>query len=214
MEVSIDQGKRIDDSSPGKPKPGEIASRDALANESVYRVVGKAMNKAEAWASDDASNPGRFSDTRRVRFRLFHWPNENGDGLLVVLQYDFRDASPAMSCPSIGLLVHLVRNAANWELRDEYLLETTHHHSLQGIEMLDLTGDGMDELVIESDFGGAGLWVSSIQVFELSQGHFQELLNTDSKLWDGDRRSHANAGCWPDLAKPGPAILLFEDNSV
>jgi hypothetical protein len=158
MEVSIDQGARIDNSSPEKPKPGEFASRDALAHESVYRVVGKAMNKVETWASDDVINPGRLSNTRLVRFRLFRWPNENADGLLAVLQYDFAGANPAMSCPSIGLLVHLVRNAARWEPRDEYLLETVHHHSIRGIEMLDLTGDGADELVVESDFGGAGVW--------------------------------------------------------
>jgi hypothetical protein len=186
MEVSIGQGKRIDEAPPEKPKPGEIASHDALADEPVYRVIGKTTNKAETWASEDII-AGRFSNTRQVRFRLFRWPNANADEFLAVLQYDFAGANPAMSCPSIGLLVHLVRNAANWELRDEYLLETVHHHSIQGIEMLDLTGDGVDELVIESDFGGAGVWGSSMQVFDLSHGQFQELLNTNSELEDSDQ---------------------------
>lgn len=36
MEVSLDRGKRIDNSSPAKPKPEELASRDALTDESVY----------------------------------------------------------------------------------------------------------------------------------------------------------------------------------
>ena len=187
MEVSIDQGRRIVESSPQKPAPGDLSSRDALAHESVYRVVGKPMNKAEACASDDFINPGRLSNTRRVRFRLFHWPKENADGLLAVLQYDFAGANPAMSCPSIGLLVHLVSNAGGWEPRDKHLLETVHHHSIQGIEMLDLTGNGADELVIESDFGGAGVGGSSFQVFDLSHGHFQELLNTTSELEDSDQ---------------------------
>jgi hypothetical protein len=89
-----------------------------------------------------------------------------------------------MSCPSIGLLVHLVRKAATWELRDEYLLETVHHHSIQGIEMLDLTGDDIDEPVIESQSGGAGEADSSLQVFDLSHGRFEELLNTNSRLKD------------------------------
>lgn len=186
MEVSIDQGERIDDSSPEKPKPGEIVSQDALAGEPVYLVIGKATNKAEKWASEDIIT-GRFSNTRQVRFRLFRWPNASADEFLAVLQYGFAGANPAMSCPSIGLLVHLVRNVANWELRDEYLLETVHHHSIRGVEMLDLTGDGVDELVIESDFGGAGVWGSSMQVFDLSHGHFQELLNTDSELEDSDQ---------------------------
>jgi hypothetical protein len=133
MQISVDTGGKIDRASPERPKSGEIASQ--LADEPAYRVVGKAMNKVERWASDDVINPGRFSDTRQVRFRLFRWPNENADGLLAILQYDFPDANPAMSCPSIGLLVHLVRNAADWEPRDKYLLETVHHYSILGIEM-------------------------------------------------------------------------------
>ena len=145
------------------------------------------MNKVETWASDDVINPGRFSSARQVRFKLFRWPTENTDGLLAVLQYDFAGANPAMSCPSIGLLVHLVRNAAGWVPRDEYLLETVHHHSIHRIEMLDLTGDGVDELVVESDFGGAGVWGNIVQVFDLSHGHFQELLNIDSVLEDSDQ---------------------------
>jgi hypothetical protein len=58
---------------------------------------------------------------------------------------------------------------------------------MQGIEMLDLTGDGTDELVIESDYGGSGVWASSMQVFDLNHGHFQELLHTDSEFEDSDQ---------------------------
>jgi hypothetical protein len=187
MEVSVDQGKRIDGSWPEKPKPREIVFPDALADEAVYRVVGKATNNAETWASDDVITPGKFSHTRQVRFRLFRWPGEMADGLLAVLQYDFAGANPAMSCPSIGLLVHLVGNGAGWRLRDEYLLETVHHHSLQRIELLDLTGDGIEELVIESDWGGAGVIGSSLQVFDLSHGRFDEILDTESRLEDSDQ---------------------------
>src|ERR1035438_6149894 len=43
----------------------------------------------------------------------------------------------------------------NWTPRHEYLLDTTHHFSLRRIEVLDLTGDGVDQHVIESEFGGA-----------------------------------------------------------
>jgi hypothetical protein len=186
MEVSIDQGKRIGDSWPEKPKPDELFFPDALADETVYRVIGKAMNEAETEASEDIIT-GKFLNTRQVRFRLFRWPSEKADGLLAVLQYDFAGASPAMSCPSIGLLVHLVGNGADWKLRDEYLLETVHHHALQRIELLDLTADGLEELVIESDSGGAGELGSGLQVFDLSHGRFDEILNTDSRLEDSDQ---------------------------
>jgi hypothetical protein len=181
--MSSDHSKRINDSWPEKPRPGELLFPDALVGERVYRVIGEAMNTAESWASSDVIT-GRFSKTRQVRFRLFRWPNENDTGLLAVLQYNFPGASPAMACPSIGLLVHIVRRAANWTVKEEYLLETVHHHSLQGIRLLDLTGEGAGELVIESNWGGAGNVESSLQVFDLSQGRLDEVLNTESRMQD------------------------------
>ena len=181
MQVSVDRGKKIDNSWPKKPKPGEQFFPDALASETVYRVVGKATNEAETCASADIIS-GSFSNARQVRFRLFRWPNEDGAGLLAVLQYDLLGANPAMSCPSLGVLVHLVRNAASWKPRNEYLLQTVHHFSLQRIELLDLTGNGPAELVIESDLGGAGTGASSLQVFDLSRGRFEERLHTYSRF--------------------------------
>jgi hypothetical protein len=181
MQVSIEPGKRIDDSGPKKPKPGEMFVPDAFANENVYRVVGAAKNEAEKWASEDIATQ-KLSNTRQVRFRLFHWPKEGDAGLLAVLQYDFLGASPAMSCPSIGLLVHLARNAANWDVREQYLLDTTHHFSLQRAELLDLTGEGADELVVESDSGGAGTFLTTLHVFALGGGRFEEELDTLSRL--------------------------------
>jgi hypothetical protein len=181
MSVSPDRGKRIDDSGPDKPNAGKLTFPDALAAESVYAVTGAAMNEAESWASENITS-GKFSNTRQLRFKLLRWPKENHKGLLAVLQYDFPGASPAMSCPSIGLLVHLVRNAAIWSVNERYLLETVHHHSLQGIRLLDLTGEGADELVIESDSGGDGTAESDLQVFDLSNGRLHEVLNTPSRM--------------------------------
>jgi hypothetical protein len=180
MQVLVDRGRKIDNSGPGWP--------DALAREVVYRVVGKAMNDAERGASEDLRSR-TFSSTRQVRFKLFRWPNENEAGLLAVLQYDFSGANPALGCLSIGRLVHLVRNAAYWRRGDEYLLNTSHHSSLERIELPDLTGHGASELVIESDFGGAGTAGSTLQVFDLSHGRFEEVLNTDSRLQYFDQDS-------------------------
>jgi hypothetical protein len=67
-------------------------------------------------------------------------------------------------------------------VRSQYLLESAHHSSLQKCELLDLIGDGVDELVVESDWGGAGTAGSSLQVFDLSHGSFEEVLNTQSRL--------------------------------
>jgi hypothetical protein len=182
MQVSLDRSKRIDDSWPEKPKAGELFFPDALAGESVYTVAGGAINEAELESSENIIT-GKFSDARQVRFRLFRWPKENDTGMLAILQYDFPSASPTMSCPSIGLLVHLVRYAAKWAVKDQYLLETVHHTSLQGIRLLDLTGNGTDDdLVIESNSGGAGTADTSLQVFDLSHGNLDEILDTESRM--------------------------------
>lgn len=87
-----------------------------------------------------------------------------------------------MSRLSIGLLVHLARSSANWEVRDEFLLETLNRSSLQRVDLLDLNGDGRDELVMEADFGGAETHGSSLQVFGLTGGNFKEVLNVYSRL--------------------------------
>jgi hypothetical protein len=180
MQISVDPNQKIDYSWPKKPAAGKLFFPDALVEESVYSVTGRATNKAESWASDNLITR-RHSTARQVRFKLFRWPNESDLGLLAILQYHFPRASPAMSCPSIGLLVHLVKNAS-WTVKDQYLLETVHHHFLQGIRLLDLTGQGADELVNESNAGGAGTAESNLQVFDLSSGRFDELLNTASRL--------------------------------
>ena len=181
MPVSVDRSKRIDDSWPEKPNAGELYFPDALAAGNVYAVTGDAMNEAESEASKDVIT-GKSSNTRQLRFQLFRWPKENDTGLLAVLQYDFPGARPAMSCPSVGLLVHLRRNNAEWAVKEQYLLETVHHHSLQGIRLLDLTGEGAHELVIESNSGGAGTAASDLLVFDLSKGHLDEVLNTETRM--------------------------------
>ena len=84
-----------------------------------------------------------------------------------------------MACPSIGLLVQLANVNGTWKVGEQYLLETLHHWSLQTIRMLDLTGDGVDEPVVESDFGGAGTWGTNLIVFDLTQSKFEEIFSTD-----------------------------------
>lgn len=74
-----------------------------------------------------------------------------------------------MSWLSIGRLSHLARNARKWEVRNEYLLEPLHHTSVQRIELLDLTGDGMDDLVVESNWGGAATVGDSAEVKSLNK---------------------------------------------
>jgi len=189
-EISINSRKKIDHSWPRKPKSDELFFADAFASESVYEVIGAPMNEVEGCASENLATE-KSSKTRQVRIEIFRWPSDNGDsGLLAVLQYDFAGASPAMACPSIALLVRLVKNARGWELRDQFLLETTHHESVQSIQLEDVTGDGLADLAVESNWGGAGTVGSSVQIFNLSQGHFTELLSANSRLMEGHEEEY------------------------
>lgn len=161
MRISLNTGKRIDDSWPEIAQPRALNAPDALAGENVYRVTGSPTNEAEKQASSQLVT-GKPSSTRLVRFRLFPWTGPTT--FMAVLQYNFEDAIPPMACPSIGLLVQLTNASGNWEVRDRYLLETTHHFSLQTVRLTSLGADG-DELVIESDFGGADTWGTNLMVF-------------------------------------------------
>jgi hypothetical protein len=89
--------------------------------------------------------------------------------------------NPANSCPSIGLLVQLKRTGENWAVRDQYLIEMAHHESLQRAELVDVAGDGVADLVVESSYGSAGMVGSGLQVFDLRRGRFEEMLDVDSR---------------------------------
>jgi hypothetical protein len=132
--------------------------------------------------SSGHSTSGRVSNTRQVQLKLFQWPSETSSGFLVVLQYDFSGVNPSPCCWSIGRLAHLAKSGGKLELRDEILLQTAHHLGIERAELLDLTGYGVATLLIQSDFGGAGTSGSSLQVFDLSHGSFEELLNVNSRL--------------------------------
>ena len=175
MQITSGEPRR---STPPKPKPGEMFFPDAMVTEPVYRVTGTATDRVERCASENLAT-GSYSQVRSVQLKLFHWPNDKPGGMLAVLQYGFSGAGPALSCASIGLLAHI---APERRVGAMYLLETMHHWSLQKVELIDLTGSGLEKLVIESDFGGAGSVGGTLQVFDLSYGRFEELLNTASRI--------------------------------
>jgi hypothetical protein len=183
MQISVVAGAKIDDSAPIGRKPNDafLFFPDAMKEEKVYTVVGHAMNAAERAASSNVID-NSFSATRQVRIKLFHWPGDPESGMLAILQYKFPDANPPMSSPSLGVLAHVVGEARKARVQDEYLLETTHHGAIEGIRMADFNGDGANELVIESDWGGAGTIGSSLRVFDLSHGEFKEILDTTSRV--------------------------------
>jgi hypothetical protein len=137
-----------------KPRPGElIFFPDALAGEPVYRVIGPASGHTEMCASEDMVSE-TFKNIRELSLVVFRWPRRLD--LLAVLQYRFVGSNPAGSCWSIGRLVHLVGNEAGWRIVEDIELDTQHHGGLERIELTDLAGDGIDELLVESDWAVRG----------------------------------------------------------
>ncbi len=145
--------KRIDKSwRPDLPKP-VLSFADGLRDEAVYRVSGPAANEVERCASENMETE-KFSETRLVRFRMFRWPVERVHA--AVVQYDFEGANPAGSCWSIALVVSLALQGESMRVADRRLLDPMHHSSIQSVRVVEVSGDGMDDLLVESDSGGAG----------------------------------------------------------
>ena len=178
-QISPVAGKIIDSTwRPQNLKKNALTYPDALAREKVYRVVGKPMNETEQCAA------GRSSRNREVRFRLYMWPGAAVPDVewLAVMQYRFPEAPADSLCTSIPLLLHLTRAGSNWTVDKRLPLETHSHIALEGIQLLDLTGDGREELVVESDSGEVDAAASDLHVFDLSHSRFDELLNMASRM--------------------------------
>jgi hypothetical protein len=177
MAVEATQGRTIDTSR--RPADGRqgLGFDDALKNSQVYRITGAAQGDAERCAAEDINNQ-TSSEVREVRFQAYEWPGGKGtlSQVLAVAQYRFVDANPAFACPSIGRLLRLIAKDGQWTVSENLVLETTHHSGLQAIRLIDLFGDGREELLIESDFGGSGLIASDLTVFGLADGKFDEWL--------------------------------------
>ena len=212
MRISLVPGKRIGDPSPKKPGPYELDGPDAFAKESVYRVVGKATNEAEGCASEDRRTAGKFVDVRLLRFQMFRWPNSSG--LFAVLQYNFEGANPAGPCWSVGFLARLEDIGGQWKVQERYSLNAHHHEMLMSVRSLDLTGDGVDELVVEPDFGGAGTSGSSLQIFDLGHSRFEEILSTVSRISQETDEMYTQVLDVPKTIKHGGALFCFTKTTM
>ncbi len=167
--ISLVVGRSIDDSWNPTVHSKEFLFPDALATEKVYRVVGPASGPAEECAASVVTNNSSFSKIREVRFEIFRWPDTaDSSSLLAVLQYNFRGANPPMSCPSIARLARVTHTGGKWRESAGFDLDTTHHTLIQRIEVTSLHGHHSQELLIESDWGGAGVAGTNLIVFSLS----------------------------------------------
>jgi hypothetical protein len=203
MQISLMDGKRIDDSWPEQPRAAEFDSPDAFAKENVYRVGGAAANEAEKQAAAQLIT-GKPSATRLIRFQIFPWPNSKE--MLAVLQYKFEDAVPSMAFSSLALLVHLANVNGTWQVRDRYLLDTMHHFSLKTVRMLNLSGE--DQLAIESDFGGAGTWGTNFLIFSLG-ARLEKTFETTSQIFYETKDRFTQEFDLAETARRGGAEFCF-----
>jgi len=150
---------------------------DALAREKIYRVTSAPANEIERCAA-----AAKQLGEREVRFRLYGWPGRNVSELLGVFQYAFAGHEPDWSCASVGLIVRLVRDGEKLQVTERFLLDAQKHESLHNVQLLDLTGDGSAELIVESEVGDPQRIGSAILIFDLSQGRLEEILEQVSRM--------------------------------
>jgi hypothetical protein len=156
-------------------RPDSLRYPDAFANETIYQVNGPAINEIERCAS------GGLSKSREVQLQVLPWPRTRAD-LVAVVQYRFIGASPAGACWSIGLVLHISRRGQAFEVLERQLMEPMHHSMFAGVRLLDLNGDGVEELVVEPDAGGTGTFMTSMLLFDLSGRRLRPILETQSRL--------------------------------
>jgi hypothetical protein len=177
VTVAVD---RAIDSSHRSADPRRLVTfPDALAKEKVYRVTGAPANEVERCAA-----AGKSTGQREARLRVYAWPPNGKDGvLLAVVQYAFQGPDPDSSCASIALIVRLLLAGQRLEVAERFLLDTGKHEGLQNVQLVDLSGDGIDELVVESDFGEKDASGSTIQIFDLSHGKLEQVLEHASRMY-------------------------------
>jgi len=182
--ISLVVGRSIDNSWSPARHSSEFLFPDALATEKVYRVVGPASAPAERCAASDVLSDSSFSKIREVRFEIFRWPRAaDPTSLLAVFQYKFRGANPPMSCSSIARLARVTNTGGKWRESAGFDLDTTHHSSIQRIELTSLDGNHSQDLLIESDWGGAGVVGTNLLVFSLTRDRFNQWLNVPSRVY-------------------------------
>lgn len=185
-----------------------IASPDALAAEAIYQVNGPPANAIERCASENLGS-AHFSQSREVRLLLLPWPRTRAD-YAGVLQYSFIGSNPAGSCWSIGAVIHLARRGPQWEVVERRLVEPHRHNKFEGVQMVDVTGDGVEDLVVEPSFGGPGASGSSLLIFDLSGRRLRPILQTQSRLEFGKDDAYSQKLDPPGSVESGGKSVCFE----
>lgn len=174
---------------------GSIEYPDALRREPVFFVTG---TKATTRTGTE-----RYTGPRLVRLKLFALPAAHSPvRLLGILQYRFLD--PAISAgSSVSTAVLLEEGTPTWRVASQFTLDTMHHSTVTGIQLVDLDGDGREELLLDSQSGGAETIASVLIVFQLAQGLLQPILLNTTRLQQG---SESNRQEYTQVLDIGAAI--------
>lgn len=139
---------------------------DAFKHEAVYRVTGPPQSEIDRCVASDLLSE-KYSHVREIRAQVFTWPAKPGH-YLVAAQYEYVGANPPRSCDSIARLYHVgLRGVVHEETFD-----TTHHSMINNVQLVDLSGDGVEELIFEAEHGGGGFRASVLTVYDLRRGGF------------------------------------------
>jgi len=136
---------------------------DAMNGERLYRVVEPPQGTDEKCSAVDVATE-RISNAREVAMKLFAWPAASHSRLVAAVQYRFLDVSPALGCSSIGFVARIEND---FYVAERTVFNTSHHGSFRRIDLVDVTGDARDELLVEPDEGGPGAALVELHIFEL-----------------------------------------------
>lgn len=207
MTISAVPGKKLDQTWRDRIKGVELTFPDALKDEKVYQITGPA-SQGEQCSAENVIDQVQ-SNLREIRFRLF----ELTDGqYLLAMQYNFPQASPAMSCLSIGKITLLSRTGTQWKILSEFEFDTTHHNAINSIQFAHLAGEA-EQLIVESDGGGMGAFGSTLFVFDLSNGMLDKWIETDSRdvlMLDDDNLSTQNFDVARTAAQQAKSLCFTE----
>jgi len=169
--ISIIKGKHID-------WHGEVDGfkfPDVLAAQPVYRVKAPATGGIEQCLASDAINIGHLGKTREVRVKILPYPKRSQD-VLAIVQYQFSDANPPGACTALSRMFRLSPGRSGLSVTAAYDFDTTHHNSLQLIQIVELPEKTL--LVVIADEGGGGVYGADFTAFDLRSGRFDIVLQT------------------------------------
>jgi hypothetical protein len=174
--------RKITPRQPGAFPP--IDFPDALAGEKQYSIAGEPASEAEMCAAETLLD-GSVSRVRELQFKVFVLPSTHG--AVAVLQYSFAGANPGGNCWSVARVVRLSQQQNGWRVSQDLVLEDQHYTGFEDIEISDIEGDGFDELILDTNWGGAaGVIGSSLQIYSLREGQMEEWLRVTSRYGGED----------------------------